>query len=213
MEFTDEELYSLMDRVEAAQQVTDEALHALMDRLESAQEVNVSDEALYAMMDTFEAMNVSEQVERVFEHIKPEPSVPGLTLKRIMLLMKYALKQRLRNPRIRFRIDGKNYQLLWAGKDSSMPGTVNVVREDQTWMGRIHKDGTFHPSRRISSHVSDRVSDALFEFDHDPEMLARAYGQRTGRCCFCHLPLRDERSVAAGYGAICASNYGLMYPK
>jgi hypothetical protein len=37
------------------------------------------------------------------------------------------------------------------------------------------------------------------------------YGHRTGACVFCSHPIDDERSLAAGYGPICAGNFGLPW--
>lgn len=33
----------------------------------------------------------------------------------------------------------------------------------------------------------------------------------TGHCCFCSLPLTDERSTAVGYGKVCADHFGLSW--
>lgn len=41
---------------------------------------------------------------------------------------------------------------------------------------------------------------------------ARTFGRTTATCCNCGLPLDDDRSVAAGYGPVCADNRGWHYP-
>lgn len=41
---------------------------------------------------------------------------------------------------------------------------------------------------------------------------AAAFGRTHATCVFCGLPLDDDRSVAAGYGPVCAGNKGLWYP-
>ena len=40
---------------------------------------------------------------------------------------------------------------------------------------------------------------------------AAAWGHAHDRCVFCSLGLTDERSVAVGYGPVCAGNYGLPW--
>lgn len=40
---------------------------------------------------------------------------------------------------------------------------------------------------------------------------AHKFGDLYGRCIFCSAQLNDERSIAAGYGEVCASNHGLPW--
>lgn len=40
---------------------------------------------------------------------------------------------------------------------------------------------------------------------------AQKFGALYGRCVFCTQQLNDERSIAAGYGEICADNHGLPW--
>ena len=44
------------------------------------------------------------------------------------------------------------------------------------------------------------------------EDQARAFGKQHGFCCACARSLDDERSLAVGYGPVCASNFGWFYP-
>ena len=44
------------------------------------------------------------------------------------------------------------------------------------------------------------------------EDQARAFGKQHGFCCACARDLDDDRSLAVGYGPVCASNYGWFYP-
>lgn len=53
--------------------------------------------------------------------------------------------------------------------------------------------------------------DAVRAFGDDPIRHAAAHGQRTSNCCFCRLQLTDGRSLAMGYGPVCASNWGLPW--
>lgn len=60
---------------------------------------------------------------------------------------------------------------------------------------------------------SDAVIEHLKRFAADPATFAAEYGRLTGYCCFCHLTLKSERSVAVGYGPVCARNYRLPWGK
>lgn len=40
---------------------------------------------------------------------------------------------------------------------------------------------------------------------------AKAWGDATHHCIYCGLELTDDRSITAGYGPKCASNYGLPW--
>lgn len=51
----------------------------------------------------------------------------------------------------------------------------------------------------------------LKEFAADPTTTVAKYGKLANRCCFCNKSLTDPKSVDAGYGPTCASNYGLSW--
>lgn len=42
-------------------------------------------------------------------------------------------------------------------------------------------------------------------------LAAARYGQKTGKCGYCHLALSDPRSLTAGYGEKCAKDRGLPW--
>ena len=73
--------------------------------------------------------------------------------------------------------------------------------------GSLLGDAVFRRER----DCPDWVIRLLERFSQNPVGLAQAYGKLTGRCCFCMGRLTDERSVASGYGKICAQNYGLPW--
>jgi hypothetical protein len=70
--------------------------------------------------------------------------------------------------------------------------------------------------------LSERGAEALLKKDDRKHALAlirgvgttlaaARYGQKTGKCGYCHLSLSDPRSVAAGYGEKCATDRGLPW--
>jgi hypothetical protein len=81
-------------------------------------------------------------------------------------------------------------------------------RREREWYGDLRRDGTFDPL----TDESENVVAVLRIFAKDPIRMARDHGFRTGYCCFCCLALTDEeRSVALGYGPICAKHWGLPW--
>lgn len=55
------------------------------------------------------------------------------------------------------------------------------------------------------------ITALLKEFAADPQDTVAKYGKLANRCCFCNKGLTDPKSVQAGYGPTCASNYGLPW--
>lgn len=117
---------------------------------------------------------------------------------------------RLINPRIDISFNEVGTLTLNMAKPGhAVPGSLNV-KNGRDWLGRIHRDGRFEPNRRIM--LPNGLEPALKQFAAEPAKVAAEHGHKTGRCCFCRLPLTDARSLKVGYGAICASNYELPYP-
>lgn len=133
-------------------------------------------------------------------------------------------RNHLRRPAIVLSVPSNNdtVRISVAGERARVPGSLNVVsnvRADDfgraVWYGRVHQDGRFEASNRLpaginSSHLNEIVA-RLRDFATNPARVAGEHGRLTGRCCFCHHPLEDERSTAVGYGPICAGHYGLPW--
>jgi hypothetical protein len=117
---------------------------------------------------------------------------------------------RLRRPAIMVAAGDTVLRLSVAGPSARVPGSINVAGEgsfaERKWYGRITPEG-FQPSH----HATPAVTAALASLAADPAAACSAYGHLTGACCFCRLPLTDARSVAVGYGPICAGNFGLPW--
>lgn len=102
-----------------------------------------------------------------------------------------------------------------AGPSAKFPGSLNVVSNERydgrrKWFGRVQRNGAYEPSPRESASAAV-IAARLTEFAADPARVAAEHGRLTGRCCFCNLPLSDERSTNVGYGKICAGRYGLAW--
>lgn len=122
-------------------------------------------------------------------------------------------RKSLKYPKVRLLCGDTPIILSVAGERSSAPGTVNVTGEgsypNRAWYGRVQPSGTWEPSRSVSPEMQTAQAALLSEFGRDPNTIAAAYGRATNTCCFCRAELTDARSVAAGYGPVCADHYGL----
>lgn len=171
---------------------TDAELKELFDVVDALEKKHISDEDLHKLMDSLEV------VEQAADAAPAD--VPGLTN---ILNMMHRAAQTLKHPRI--MLEGE-FQLTIAGENAQIPGSINVTKYKE-WYGRILLNGTFRPSYKISRAEANRVKDALVAFNASPEEMARAYGKRTGHCCFCGYALTDAKSVEKGYGPVCETRY------
>lgn len=155
---------------------------------------------------------VEELAKRV---INPESSkrdeVAVGSYKKVYDLLEYA-KQHLKYPKIRFMRNGQNVAVFLAGPRSRYYGKVLVTDGERFGMnefyGAIDVAGNWELPRKA---VPPEVVRIISELAEDPAGMASEYGRLTGNCCFCHMPLKDERSTGVGYGPTCAKNYGLPW--
>lgn len=116
-------------------------------------------------------------------------------------------RTRLKHPSITFKLPWGKLRFAPSRQHDDRVNVTDGKRyPDTTWYGRI-EDGTYFPTRDVPDWVPTCVK-ALAE---DPAAYCGSYGQATGHCCFCTRPLTDYRSVRAGYGPVCAGNYGLPW--
>ena len=101
-----------------------------------------------------------------------------------------------------------------AGSRSKYPGSLNVTGlgsfDSRAWYGRVTEQGHWIPSREAGEHAP-KIAGVLRRFAAEPAQVAGEHGKITGCCCFCNRQLDDKRSVAVGYGPVCAENYGLTW--
>ena len=77
--------------------------------------------------------------------------------------------------------------------------------------GAEYGQGGKYGSQRPGATYRGQIEDALRVIAADIRAAAKAYGDLTSRCTFCHLPLEDKRSTDAGYGPTCAKKHGLPW--
>ena len=124
-------------------------------------------------------------------------------------------KAHLKFPKITLLCLGQPITLAVAGANSKTPGVVNVVGEGQypnrPFYGRVSPEGVWTPSFKTSPEMLEALTALLTKFSAQPARVAKEHGKLTGNCCFCNKKLdgKDGKSLAAGFGPICADHYGL----
>ena len=130
---------------------------------------------------------------------------------------------RLRKPRITFQIDYTIVRVSLAPANGRNPNSAYITLQDEnpfainperTYYAKISPLGTLTTSgNSLDSHAINEsdITDFLDTLASDPAQAAREYGARTGRCCFCHLPLKTVESTTHGYGPVCADHYELPW--
>lgn len=148
---------------------------------------------------------------------KPEPKPEPLVLDNMQGILDLFEKagSKIKYPKITISFeDVGDIVISRAGPAAQYPGSINVTSPggygNNTWYGRLHRDGRWEANRRVPT--AEALTKALLAFAADPAGVAAAYGHKSGNCCFCHKGLTDERSAHVGYGATCAANYQLPYP-
>ena len=144
---------------------------------------------------------------------KPDPVQVQSFAAVIAFFAKAATK--LKYPKITLQLDDNSpLQLSLAGPSSKHPATVNLTDGGpfgvNKWYGRVSTDGTWNPSDSAEAHVEE-IASLLVLLADNPARLAADHGHLTGNCCFCHTKLTDEKSTSAGYGPVCAKNWGLVW--
>lgn len=120
----------------------------------------------------------------------------------------------LKYPKINLQFaNGERLRLHVAGERSRHAGSVQLTDGSGfggRYYGRINADGAAILSDRFPESKAELVN-LLGALAERPAEVAAQYGHITGSCCFCHKELSDERSLAVGYGPICAGHYGLPW--
>jgi len=104
---------------------------------------------------------------------------------------------------VRFSFDRKGRNMLWANDQLSYGVTY----------ASINLDTGVVDLRRHGHKVKSEFMKLLGDFSQKPIEMAILHGKLTGNCCFCSLPLTDERSLQCGYGDTCARHYKLPWGK
>lgn len=143
---------------------------------------------------------------------KPTPKVyANVDFKPIQDLFDTA-SQRLKRVKIKTQdATGQAVVFNRAGANSKYAGQIMITDGQpfgqNKFFGRIDVTGEFFATRAATQQVCEAVE----EFSNDPAGAAGRYGRLTGGCSFCNHGLKDDRSLAVGYGPVCARNFGLKW--
>ena len=137
------------------------------------------------------------------------------------LMNVYALfqhaKKHMNFPQVALKVDKFDLKIWVQGEKSKVPGSIGVLLVDKSahesvWCGRVLETGTFQPSKAFHEMpIKDEIVRLLKSFATDPAAVAAKYGKLTGSCSFCQSSLTDSKSLAVGYGPVCAKHYNLPW--
>jgi len=141
------------------------------------------------------------------------PDAPTFDLSETRDRLRHAAEHGIKFPKIRLAVDDQSSVLL---KYSTRTGEVNITDGGaygaDVWYGRIDIEGQFAASPALLARPDrDAIESKLRAFNAAPAVEALVQGALTSRCCFCRKELTTKESVGAGYGPICAGNYGLPW--
>lgn len=140
-----------------------------------------------------------------------QPTMQLGTFARVYGLFRKAA-EKLQQPRIRLLFADRKPLVLARATDRSKYAGKIIVSDGIKWGGKFYgtvdTEGNFTKGANTYAEAEE-LQGILTKLAADPARVAAEYGRLTGRCCFCNLKLTDEQSTAAGYGPVCAKNYGL----
>ena len=148
------------------------------------------------------------------QDVEEAPKAPEANYKGVFKLFETASKK-LKKPKISLKAaDNKSVVLSVAGPNSKYHGSINVTDGGAfgvgTWYGAVNPNGEFKTKFGMSEEKLAPVKALLSDLAANPKSVAEKYGKMTGYCCFCAKALTDPQSVKAGFGPVCAANYGLL---
>jgi hypothetical protein len=105
--------------------------------------------------------------------------------------------------------DGEVFK-LYTTQNGRLFGKVLEVYVTVDSFGKPHSHGSFEGQRGIVRKVAEGVAKGTTRLLTEDE--AKAFGRQHSLCICCTRDLDDDRSLAAGYGPVCAANMGWSYP-
>jgi hypothetical protein len=140
------------------------------------------------------------------------PKIEGKTIngfESVFALFKHAQKTN-KYPKIILKIGDRKLALSIAGPNSAYPGCINVASPSfgEKYYGKVTPKLEWLPHKSINHEENQWIIAFLEMFALDPAGSVKAHGIQTGVCCFCNSQLTDKKSIAAGYGPVCAKTFG-----
>ena len=152
--------------------------------------------------------------ERVWEEANAPKPVGDGSFKGIVDMFGKATQRGLKRPALHFIFDGAKIVLSKAPEMKGQSPHPNAgylyLKYGGQYCGKITPTGVFDPMRTGAS-VPESAINFLKAFALDPAKIGSEYGRTSGCCCFCGLRLSDGRSLAKGYGPVCADHWELPW--
>ena len=142
------------------------------------------------------------------------PAPAKLGLDRVIEIFEEA-SEKLKYPKLVIQLgDGSDLKLSRAGPKSRYNGEVQLTDGlpygQNRYYGRVTGLGELVLTGE-GRHYEQELHSILKSMTTDLGAFARMYGLKSGNCCFCRKELTAGPSLTAGYGPICAGNYGLPW--
>ena len=139
--------------------------------------------------------------------------IPGFTA---VFAMLQQAKKHLQHPRLTLHVPEVGHLQLYVATAASKYAGAMLLTDGKPfgqniWYGRIDPAGLWTPPPALDQATSMAIYDLLVELAADPVGTTAANGKLGGRCVFCSLKLTDPKSIAAGYGPVCAQHWNLPW--
>jgi hypothetical protein len=121
--------------------------------------------------------------------------------------------EKLKYPKITLNLMGVGDLALTLVRKSKYGENISLTDGksygENQFFGRVYPNGAYEPYSKLSPAERAGIAEFLTEMAQDPAATATKYGKLSGKCMFCNSALTDENSTAAGFGPVCADNWGL----
>lgn len=128
----------------------------------------------------------------------------------------FAIGMGLKRPMIRAFFESRRFKIYLSRKGTIclksgavIPGTKDPTG-DEEYVGCFARGKFLVNDRR---NILPCESEFVRRLCEDPVAFLAQASKDMGRCCYCNLPLEDQRSKDVGYGAVCAVRWGLPWGK
>jgi len=152
-------------------------------------------------------------VDRLRERVRGVEPIYG-SFDPILVMFRLAGAHGLKKPKVRLMSKGGTYVQLNFYPGEKDEKVVDVYIDG--WQGHGHRKfaGWIHKDRLVpysKDRMTEDVRNVIQDLALDPIGTAKAMAGKLGVCMYCGQRLSDDRSKKAGYGPICAGNWGLPW--
>ena len=129
----------------------------------------------------------------------------------IINLFDTAFASKLKKPALVVECQGTNIKLFKSTYGEAKGGVKVYNKDTGFWLGNILPDGSWVPTKALKENLQTALPALLIRLAMNPYKVTAECGQKTGKCCFCFLPLTDPKSTKHGWGPVCAKKWSLPW--